>query len=342
VQFFGGVDAPGLVLVAIPMVVYGSFLPRRDAWLLTAAATAALAGVLFGQRGGWLPHVCPPVPGMECHRTADAVLMMRLVTTAGLMGLATHLTTFIGGHLRRQEADARLLAEERGRLAEARKHFVSLASHEFRTPIAIIRMASDALRRYWTRMDEPQRQERFDRIATATRHMGTLLDGVLTLGQLDGGTERRQRRRLDVVALCNAIASELQPSCTDGRTLSVASDAAVLEAVVDAHLLRTIVRQLTENGLKFSPPGGRVTIEIEGVRTGVALRVRDRGCGIAGEEQERIFEAFHRGGNAGATPGVGLGLAIVRKAAELHGATITVASRPGDGAVFEVELRHAS
>ena len=324
VHLSGGVDSPALAAVAAPPVAYGCFLSRRDAWGLAAGAMALLVAVVGPQPGG-----------------ADHAAGIRLLSTCALTALVTHLTTFVGDELRRRDADARRLAEACGRLMESRERFVATVSHDLRGPLAVIRMACEVLRRYGSRLDEAQRLERFDKIEAAVAQMVGLLDDVVTLERVESGATVCDRRRVDVVALCQGVVAELEAEGGAPRGLVVSSEGETLEADVDPHLVREIVRNLAGNGLKYSPGGGAVVVEVGAAPGGVVLRVRDEGIGIPPEDQPRLFEPFHRGGNVGAIPGAGLGLAITRKAVELHGGTIDLESRPGAGSVFEVRLAGA-
>ena len=337
VHLSGGIDAPGLAFVVIPIAVYGCLLSRVHAWVLALGAVIVLVAIVMEQRADSLAPADPLSLGMVWNRARESGLI-RLLAVCGSMGFVTYLTTFVGGQLRCRDVALRGLAEARERSRESRERFMETMSHDIRAPLAVIRIAGEILQRYGSRLDEAQRLERFDKIDTAVAQMLHLLDDVMTLERAGFGAMPCERQRLDVVELCRTVVAELEVTRTATHDLVVTSEASRLEADVDPRLLREVVRRLVGNALKYSPDGGRVMVEVGAAASGVVLRVRDEGIGIPFEDQVRLLEAFARGGNVGSIPGSGLGLAIIRKAVELHGGTLRFESRPGVGSVFEVTL----
>jgi signal transduction histidine kinase len=107
---------------------------------------------------------------------------------------------------------------------------------------------------------------------------------------------------------------------------------------MDEKLLRHIINNLISNAIKYSPEGDRVIFELICQSEEATFRVQDFGIGIPIEEQDRLFDSFHRGANVGSIPGTGLGLPIVKRAVDLHGGTILVESKVGVGTIFTVVL----
>ena len=239
---------------------------------------------------------------------------------------------------RRIEGELRRALAKEKELAELKSHFVSMASHEFRTPLTAILAASENLKRYGERMTAVQRSERVEKIQAQVKHMTALLEDVLVLGRSESGKLRCAPERVDLRALCEQLVAE-------ARGTAEATHALVLdglwpdgEVLMDPKLLRQILGNLLSNAIKYSPQGGTVELMVRCDGNGAEFRVRDDGIGMAKADTDRLFEPFHRGGNVGKIAGSGLGLAITKKAVELHNGSIAVTSALGQGTAFTVRL----
>lgn len=227
---------------------------------------------------------------------------------------------------------------ERGKLAELHSRFVSMASHEFRTPLTTILAACQSLVRYIERMTVEQRLDRLAKIEAEVQHMTGLLDDVLTIGKADAGKLEFEPTRVDLKRLCEEIVAEAQTTAAATQRLLLACAEDLAPMMVDPKLVRRILGNLLTNAVKYSPMHATVSCEVA-VRDGQPVfEVRDQGIGIPPEDQARLFEPFHRGTNVGKIPGSGLGLAITKKAVEVHGGTIVVESVAGKGTTFVVRL----
>jgi signal transduction histidine kinase len=239
---------------------------------------------------------------------------------------------------RRIEEELRKALAKEKELAELKSHFVSMASHEFRTPLTTILAASDSLKRYGRRMTPAQQAERVEKIQAQVRHMTDLLEDVLVIGREASGKLRCVPERLDIRALCEQLVQEVQATAAATHHLVLSGTWSEREVMMDPKLLRQILGNLLTNAVKYSPGGGTVEIDVRADARVARFAVRDHGIGIAPEDRERLFEPFHRGANVGAIAGSGLGLAITKKAVELHGGSIVVDSTPGRGTKFVVTL----
>ena len=230
------------------------------------------------------------------------------------------------------------LAREK-ELNDLRTRFVSMASHEFRTPLAAILSASELLRDYQERMPMSEKEEVLANIGAGVQRMTSMLDRVLLLGQVDAHMLEFRPQQIDLLALCHSIVAQaraLQPNAT--CTLTTRFPDAMSEGRFDPNLLRHVLENLLSNAIKYSLHGGLVTFSVshEGDRT--VFKVADRGIGIPSEEMPHLFESFHRASNVGAIQGTGLGLAIVKNAVDLHGGQITVESELGHSTCFTVTI----
>ena len=236
-----------------------------------------------------------------------------------------------------REDALRLLARER-ELNELKSNFVSLVSHEFRTPLEIIMSSVDNLERYHDRLPPEKRQQLLQSIHKAVRRMAGMMEEVLVLGRLETDRMTFKPDALDLRSFCQRLCDELT-SATNGRCpIQLQLDAASGNATADESLLRYIFTNLLSNAVKYSPPGGRVDFSVQREGANAICRVTDHGCGIPEADQKHLFQAFHRGSNVGQIPGTGLGLLIVERCVTLHGGKVEFESSEGRGTTFTVTL----
>jgi signal transduction histidine kinase len=223
-------------------------------------------------------------------------------------------------------------------LNQLKSRFVSIISHEFRTPLGIIMSAADILRKYTDRLAPERRTEHLQEIHDATRHMAGMMEQVLLLGRAESGRLAFTAAPLDLAGLCEKLVDE-QISASRGRCPIVFTSAKLKSSARgDEGLLRHIFSNLLSNAVKYSPEGSQVDFAVERAGDEALFTVRDRGIGIPKAEAARLFTAFHRCTNVGEIPGTGLGLLIVKRCVELHGGTITFESTEGRGTTFTVRL----
>ncbi len=221
--------------------------------------------------------------------------------------------------------------------------FVSMTSHEFRTPLTTILTSQDLLRHYSDQLSPQERDETLDAIELAVRRMVTMLDQVLTIGRADANSLEFKPRPLDLAALCQRLREETLAGLTapgsdpgDRLTLTLELDGDTV--VADEKLLRHILGNLLSNAIKYTPSAATALFRVMREANGVVFEVQDQGIGIPNEDLPGLFGNFHRAGNVGDIPGTGLGLTIVKRALESHGGTITVQSEVGIGTRFTVRI----
>jgi PAS domain S-box-containing protein len=229
------------------------------------------------------------------------------------------------------------LAREK-ELSDMKSDFVSIVSHEFRTPLEVIMSSGDILERYFDRLDAGQRRGHLQAIHESVRRMDGLMTEVLLLSTVEAGRMQCAPAPLDLAALCRRIIDEIRSATSHRNPIALDVAAALPEARADESLLRHILTNLLANAVKYSPAGAPVTLAI-GRDAGIAVvRVIDRGCGIPADDRDRLFHAFFRARNARHVPGTGLGLVIVRRCVELHGGAIAFDSEEDRGTTFTVRL----
>lgn len=239
---------------------------------------------------------------------------------------------------RRAEAELLRTLERERELGELKSNFVSLVSHEFRTPLEIIMSSVDNLDRYHDRLPPVKRQQLLQTVNRAVRRMAGMMEEVLVLGRLETDGMTFKPTELELGSFCRRLCDEIE-SATGGRCpVRVELNAPSELATGDESLLRHIFTNLLSNAVKYSPPGQPVAFTVSRRGEWAVCRVVDQGCGIPEADQKRLFEAFHRGSNVQHVPGTGLGLLIVRRCVELHGGDLRFDSSEGRGATFEVVL----
>jgi PAS domain S-box-containing protein len=239
---------------------------------------------------------------------------------------------------RTEEELRRALLRER-ELNELKSRFISTASHEFRTPLALIMTSTDMLLTYGARLDENQKQHRLENIQAEVRNITVLLDDLLTVSRAaQTGSTEFQPAQIDLVALCEAVVQEARAGVGTDHSFEMTVTGEERFAWVDRKLLKRALANLLSNAVKYSPAGSVVRLELMCNADAWIIRIQDEGIGIPEADQPDLFQAFHRGSNAGTIPGLGLGLAIVKHAVSLHSGTIDVQSRVDAGTTFTLTL----
>lgn len=232
----------------------------------------------------------------------------------------------------RQAARAEALDE----LARLKTEFLSTVSHELRTPLSLIHGYSELLVARGERLSSAQVQEMAKEIHTGSRTMAALVDDLLDFSRIEQGRLHLQKSRVSITELLEQTAAEFGQSV--GERFSAHIDAG-LEGEVDPDRLTQVVTGLLANAARFAPTGS-ITLTAESCEGGLRVQVTDEGPGVPESEQERVWEKFFRGASAVNSPvrGSGLGLALVKHIVTLHGGTVGVQSKPGQGATFWIEL----
>lgn len=229
--------------------------------------------------------------------------------------------------------------EREKELGQLKGNFVSLVSHEFRTPLGVIHSAAEVLQRYHDRLAPEKRAHHLAMIARSSRALASLIEGVLLLGRVGDEHVRFHPAPLDLARTCAALVEEQLAATGSVCPIRLAaSPEALAGARGDAEVLRHILGNLLANACKYSPPGAPVDLTVERHGPLARFTVADRGIGIPEADRARLFTTFTRGGNVGTRPGTGLGLVIVRRCVEIHGGTLHLASEVGVGTTVTVEL----
>lgn len=219
-----------------------------------------------------------------------------------------------------------------------RDRFMSMLSHEFRSPLAAFFTATDMLDNYGDRMTPEARHHRYEQMRQQINRLLEMLDDFLTIMRTEKLGLEFKPTPIDVVNFCKSLIEEFEIQVQGTHTIRLKSDKD--EVLVDSNekLLRHILGNLISNAIKYSPEGGTIWVDIDREDKQVAIKIKDQGIGIPPEDQKILFDAFHRARNVGQIPGSGLGLAIVRQAVELHNGSIHVESQIGQGSTFCIQI----
>jgi signal transduction histidine kinase len=253
--------------------------------------------------------------------------------------LVSLLGRFLGAtvqNIRAYEAE-RTTVEELRRLSALRADFVSLVSHELRSPMASVIGSAKTLRMRWRELTPEQRESFLALIDHETNRLADLVSDVLDTSRIESGTFSYSFSDVNVGDIVRESAAAAQ---TGQDEVQVRAEVTTPLPTVrgDRERLRQVVTNLIDNAVKYSPAGAEVDVEASSNNGLITVAVHDRGPGIASEHKMLIFEKFGRVSGENAKPGTGLGLFIARSIAEAHGGTLEVASGEGLGSTFTLAL----
>jgi len=240
--------------------------------------------------------------------------------------------------LERSELQTRLALEREQELNQIKTRFISMVSHEFRTPMTGMRASAALLRKFSDKLGSEKKAQHLQNIETSLKRMNRLLDDVLFFSRAESDKVTVHRVPIEPAAYLQQLVESLGP-IYPGRDIRVeASLNGPHPYLLDEHLLDHIFHNLIGNAVKYSPPQAPVVCAVCESDGALEFTVTDTGIGIPEADQARLFEAFHRAGNVGTREGTGLGLNIALRAVELLHGTLTFTSRQDHGSIFRVSL----
>jgi heavy metal sensor kinase len=316
----------GTVEMAAPLDEYYEMLDDLQ-W---GAAIASPFLLLAACAGGYWMSGRALRPVREITRAAERIEARNLSDRLPLSGTGDELdrlSATLNGMFGRLEESFRRVTQ-----------FTADASHELRTPVAVIRATAEVAR--GKPRSEPEYAQALDRILAESERITRLIEDLMLLARADAGADGISLAPMD-------LARVVEEACREARVLAEAAGlrltlAGTAAAAVrgDEHALHRLTAILLDNAVKYTPRGGEVTVRLRAEAGMAVVEVRDTGIGIAGEDLPHIFERFYRASKdrSRATGGTGLGLAIARWIAERHAGEIAVESRPGAGSVFALRI----
>ncbi|MUG97638.1 hybrid sensor histidine kinase/response regulator [Scytonema sp. UIC 10036] len=236
------------------------------------------------------------------------------------------------------ETEIRSSLQKERELNELKSRFVSMVSHEFRSPLQVILSSAQMIELYGEQLSKDRKKQFFQQIKQTVKKMTQLLDDVLVIGRADLGRFKASPEIMDLTELCRDLAEEILLSMNSKHAISFVTYGNCCEACVDEVLIRHILSNLLSNAIKYSPSNSTIHFILQCVDNEAIFKIQDNGIGIPSEDKATLFSLFHRAANVRDIPGTGLGLAIVKKCVDLYGGKIDVESELGVGTTFTVTL----
>lgn len=253
----------------------------------------------------------------------------------GVQTVSRNVMSFV-----RAEEEMQKALEKERELNELKSRFVSMASHEFRTPLTAIRSSIELLGIY-TEKVEPDLQQKlnrhFDKIIRETKRLTSLMNDILILGRAEAGKTPYLPEKTDVHQLCLDVLDMFQPQPeSPGVEFIFATKSKDFH--LDPELMTHVLSNLISNAIKYSKGAKKPLLWVDINSRHLTIKVQDYGIGIPKDEQEKLFQSFFRARNAITIQGTGLGLVIVKHVIDLHQGEISVQSELGEGSIFTIRI----
>lgn len=248
----------------------------------------------------------------------------------GFMGIAIDIS-----ERKKAENNLRKSLEKEKELGELKSRFVSMASHEFRTPLSTVLSSAYLIEKYTSAEDQPKREKHLQRIVISVNMLTDILNDFLNVGKIEEGKIQVRPGMFNIHELVTTTARELKNNLKKQQKIQYHHEGNP-DVLLDASLLKHIIMNLVSNASKFSEEASPIEIKTLIQNKHIILSVKDHGIGISKEDQKHLMERFFRGANAGTIQGTGLGLHIVSKYAELMNGVVDCKSELGKGTEFVI------
>lgn len=239
--------------------------------------------------------------------------------------------------LEKTKKDLNTALDKEKELSDLKSRFVSMASHEFRTPLTTMMSSLSLVSAYEEKKDTANHSKHVNKIKSSINNLTDILNDFLSVSRLEEGKIENKPEAFLLKPFLEEVAGEMQPLATGNQSLRLSHKGAG-QVTLDQKLLRHILFNLISNAIKFSPDGGDIHIEADVRPSALTISVKDQGIGISREDQKHLFERFFRGHNATHIHGTGLGLNIVAKYLELMNGTIELDSTEHKGTTFTITI----
>lgn len=254
-------------------------------------------------------------------------------TITGFLGVAVDIS-----EIKKTEEELKKALGKEKELSELKSRFVSIASHEFRTPLSTVLSSTYLLQKYTSTADHPKREKHIDRIVSSVNILTDILNDFLSVGKIEEGKLAPKFSLFNINEHINGVINEVGPLQKKGQQIVYQHEGE--DAVfLDPSILMHIVMNLLSNAIKFSPDHSSIFINTEVSDHLLRLRIKDHGIGITKEDQQHLFERFFRGNNVMGIQGTGLGLHIVQKYTELMNGKVECISEAEKGTEFILKIK---
>ena len=240
----------------------------------------------------------------------------------------------------RKTAERKLLRaiEKEKELSALKSRFVTMASHEFRTPLSTMLSSVFLLQNYTGERYEAQKKTHLERIRRSIQTLTELMNDFLSIGKLEEGQVKAAYSPVEIHYFLKEILAELNAIKKPGQMIDLQLPGEEVTLLTDRQMLTSILRNLVSNAVKYSPPDGSIFLEASVSNGELMIRVKDEGMGIPEHEQPEIFKRFYRAENVTNIQGTGLGLNIVEKYLKLLNGSIEFKSKENEGTTFTVHI----
>lgn len=242
--------------------------------------------------------------------------------------------------LKEREEELQISLEKEKELGELKSRFVSMASHEFRTPLATVLSSAALLSRYTQGDQQDKRDRHIKRIKNSVEHLTAILNDFLSIGRLEEGKLQIQAEEIDLEELCNHTMEELQGLLKEGQQIQFESKGPPRKAFLDKKVLKNVLFNLVSNAIKYSEKPVKLNLEFK--EDSFQVEVVDDGMGIPKNEQKHLFSRFFRASNVTNIQGTGLGLNIVKKYVDLLNGEIDFQSEVDHGTKFFIRIPYGN
>jgi two-component system sensor kinase FixL len=266
-----------------------------------------------------------------------------------LKGYAAHLETEVEERtlslrhslqaLQQAKEEVSQSLEKEKELGQLKSRFVSMASHEFRTPLSAVQLSASLIDKYAAPFDSPNITKHVARIKSAVGNLTTILNDFLSLEKLEAGKVEPAFNSFDLVKLSEEITEEMQMVAKQNQNIIYQHTGINSIITLDQNLLKNCVLNLIANAIKYSGENTFIEFNTEINEDSCIITVRDNGIGIPETDQKHLFEAFFRAHNTGNIPGTGLGLNIVARYADLMNGKVDFKSDVNQGTIFTISFR---
>lgn len=223
-------------------------------------------------------------------------------------------------------------------LSDLKSRFVSMASHEFRTPLSTILSSASLVAKYVEAEEQEKRNKHIQRIKSSVNNLTNLLNEFLSIGKIEDGKITANNTDFNIRELITAVCSEMEGIAKYNQQF-IYTHSGEENIHSDPSLLRNVITNLLSNAIKFSAEGSKIEVRSSVLEDKITLTIKDNGMGISTEDQEHLFERFFRGANVTNIQGTGLGLHIVAKYIEIMDGEIEFESELEKGTTFIITLK---
>lgn len=337
----GGAKSPFQAFYLYHVVLAGVLLSRRAAFGYALLAYTLFAGLTLGQWLEFLPAIFPEgavLSGPLTGRYVATVLMVEGMLILLTVALLTSLTKL----LRQGERRLRTAYTELEDMAEMQRDFLHIALHNLKSPVAAVSYLMENLEADLPELTE-QQAHWLDRSKTRLRELTAFLRDLQSMAALESGELAKQAEQVNIGVLLEKLVEEHQDLAAQQQHTLLCDCPPDLPPVQGLErMLHEALTNYVTNAIKYTPPGGRVVVAAHTNGDMLRIEVTDSGIGIDSEGQKRLFREFTRlkrkDSPLGQVPGSGLGLSIVRRIANLHGGSVGVRSKEGEGSTFYMDL----